>query len=400
MRRYDPLLGLLHFDGRQREALRLDDAGWLAVLNLADCTQVTLHLCGNLPGTAPEWVRESIAVRLDKNSRRLETIATACLQIGAAFERAGVDFVLLKGLTHGAVPGIHRSRRQQYDLDFWCPLHTRRALGALESLGYRAHRGASLSDQHPSPMLRPNAWTWTGDYFDPEMPVAVEVHPELWPEQWDRIGIPGLEDFRRRALPIAIYEGVEAPALDEPDRFAYACLHVLRHILRNDVRPAHTYELALWLRARAGHGSFWDCVGANHSPRLQLLERVASEFAVRWFGATACGLDMALPSAVRAWFDEFAFSPLENLFQPNKDALWLHMALVRATADRLRVAWRRLVPAHAPAREEGSSEAGSYSAHFAGRARYHLAALIPTLASGARWWRRSRRLSSISQIPA
>jgi len=83
-----------------------------------------------------------------------------------------------------------------------------------------------------------------------------------------------------------------------------------------------------------------------------------------------------LSEQVHAWFRNFAFSPLVNLVQPNKDALWLHLALLPRRSDRFAVAFRRLIPIHL---RRSSELEGRLS-----RARYHAVALARALVTSPR----------------
>lgn len=84
-----------------------------------------------------------------------------------------------------------------------------------------------------------------------------------------------------------------------------------------------------------------------------------------------------MPKPVVAWFGDFAWSPAANLIRPNKDTVWLHLALIENWRDRLRVFCDRMIPVRKPHEE------------WKGRLRYHAGALAPALASGVRWWWRT-----------
>jgi hypothetical protein len=177
--------------------------------------------------------------------------------------------------------------------------------------------------------------------------------------------------------------GLPIPALHEVDRAGFAALHVLRHVLRNDARPAAALELAHFLQLRAGDDSFWRCWLQLHDLRLRELESAGFGFAIAWFDGTS----IPLPSAVEAWFRMFAWSPIANLTGRNKDAVWLHLALLGNWRDRAQLLLQRLAPFRRPRSNEG----------LARRIRYHAGAFAPTLWSGFRFWRR-QTISSTSQI--
>jgi len=78
----------------------------------------------------------------------------------------------------------------------------------------------------------------------------------------------------------------------------------------------------------------------------------------------------ALAEPVQSWFQSYAFAPLVNLVQPNKDVLWLHLALLPRRMDRFAVAFRKLIPMRLPRSAE--------------RIRYHAVALARVLTAGSR----------------
>ena len=339
----------------------------------------------------PSWLVEEIEIRYAKNAERRQRLHAAYIEAAGALGVAGIDFVMLKGFTHETGFGIDGSTcvkgcRVQYDLDLLTqPADVPRARAALERLGYAAHGAQSLSEEHARPLLRPSNWSWRGDYYDPEMPIPIELHSSAWSAERDRIHPVGMEEFwsRRRLIEV---NGLEIPAFDEVDRLAFAALHALRHILRHDARPAHVLELARFLDFCSVDAHFWNRWNGLHAPELRNLQSVAFRFAHEWFG---CALPEAAgqSKSVAAWFSDFAWSPVANLTGPNKDTVWLHLALIASPWDRIRVFWDRMVPLRLPHEE------------FGDRLRYHAGALAPALASGVRWLRRRTAASTASEIP-
>ena len=333
-------------------AVGMSNEEWSAALTFADRTQLTLHLEGVLSERRPDWVAAELAARFAKNEERNRRLRTMYEEIAHEFQKVGVEFVLLKGFTHAALFDIPLRRRVQYDLDFLClPEDSQRALQALRRLGYVQHTTCSLSDQHLPPLVRPATYRWRNDYFDPDLPVAIELHTKVWGSNHDRFDLDDGRGFWARRTKIAV-DGLTIPAFDERDRFVFAAVHALRHIVRSDAKPAHVFEIGRGLRPRAG------CSG-------NLLQLAAFYFANRWFGAPLPH-DFCLPAATQAWFDAYTWAPIANLFEPNKDAVWLHMALLPSAWDRVRVLQQR-----------------------AARVRHHWRTIAPAMWSGMRWWRRA-----------
>jgi Uncharacterised nucleotidyltransferase len=334
---------------------------------LADRTHCTLYMTGG----------KTACPTLAKNLERRQRLWLAYDEAAAALSDRGIDFVLLKGFTHEVDSGIDPARRYQSDLDFLClPEDIDRARAALQQLGYAEHGAKELSDNHARPLVKPFNWQWRGDYYDPELPISIELHHTLWNRGRDRIRVPEVHEFWNRRTILTI-DGHAVPVLAEPDRIAFAALHVLRHILRNNASPSHAFELACALDRCADDPAFWETWTQTHDPQFRALQALAFRFVSRWFGcslAPAAELECrALPEPVHAWFQDYAFSPLVNLVEPNKDVLWLHLCLLPSRLDRFAVAVRKLVPMHSGRRDQ-----------YLSRIRYHAVALARALRTGSR----------------
>jgi hypothetical protein len=378
---------LFEMVGRGTPAPAFTEAEWRELLAFADRTQLTLHLRGT--PELPPWIAEEIETRCAKNAERRRRLRAAYEEASGALVSAGIEFVILKGFTHevGEMAGRRPApqTRVQYDLDFLTlPGDLERARGFLGALGYAAHGARSLSDEHARPLVRPSNWSWRGDYYDPEMPIPVELHGSAWSAEHDRIRPAGIDEFWSRRCLLDV-NGLRIPAFCEVDRLAFAALHVLRHILRHDAKPAHTLELARFLEASARNMRLWNEWRNLHQPELRALQAVAFRFAHEWFG---CALPEAAEQSksVEAWFRDCAWSPVDNLSRPNKDTVWLHLALVENWMDRARVFCDRMLPVRRPHEK------------FFDRLRYHAGALAPALVSGARCWRRRDAASTASEI--
>jgi hypothetical protein len=360
-----PVRALLQLLRRSTPDPPLTEDQQRALIELGDRTHCTLY-----------WTADK--KRLARNSERRRRLWLAYDEAAAALSNHGIDFVLLKGFTHEVDSGLDPARRYQSDLDFLClPEDLGRARAALQQVGYGEHGSAELSDNHARPLVKPFTWQWRGDYFDPDLPISIELHHTLWNQGRDRIRVPDVRGFWNRRT-VSSIENREIPALAEPDRIAFAALHLLRHVLRNNASPSHAFELACALTRRAHDEAFWQTWTQTHDPQFRALQAVAFQFASRWF---ECSLSpeverecRALPEPVHAWFRNCAFSPLVNLVEPNKDVLWLHMALLPRRIDRFAVAARKLIRLPRPT-ERGARWS---------RIRYHAVALARVLLTGSR----------------
>lgn len=377
---------------------------WPEALDFCDRASLTLWLGARMGDALPDWVRARIGRNLKENTERLARVQALQLQVSEWLGAAGIQHIFLKGTTQSPHFVADPRLRAQYDLDLYCPPEdARRAWNLFIENGYEPVEkpGAHPTDHLPA-LVRKTGWEWRGgSHFDPEIPLAIEVHYQFWDEGMERLGAPGVDEFWARR---------KGQALDTPDALAYAALHLLRHVLRGSVRPCHVYEIAWFLEHHAGDTPFWNRWRELHAPGLRRLEAIAFRLAREWFG---CALGPAaddevctLPAPVREWFEAFSFSPLEAWFHPNKDELWLHLVLLNSARDKVVVARRRVFPTGMPGPVDAvciPAEQLTFgrrmlkyarTARFlAGRAAFHTRSLAALVQSGVRWRMRSSGLT-------
>ncbi len=378
------VLAALHFREPSASLAGLPADGRREALAYADRQGLTLLLRDLLPDETAEASR--------KNKLRLQVAEETYHRL----TRLPGEFVALKGITQCELFGIRPEDRTQHDIDLYFPRDTvEAARDALLAQNYESIAGMEKFPTDHLPGLFPRtSWRWRGDYFDPEMPLAIELHFQLWNARLDRLPAPGVEEFWTRRVRRTI-GGAEMGVLCPADGVGYAALHLLKHVLHGSTKVFHVYELASFLEHHATDDEFWRGWRKLHAPELRRLQAVAFALAEAWFGcalAPAAREEIAgLPSATRAWFAEFATSPVVQPFHPNKDELWLHLSLLESRRDKLSVARRRLFPANLPPPSratESQSQQAVYAAWFAARARHHLLSLIATADSYRRWRRR------------
>jgi Uncharacterised nucleotidyltransferase len=318
------------------------DQEWKDALRYTDRFQLTFALVKD----APAWVRAQVesdrARNRDRNNRILALLRDV-LDVAA-----GHEIVVLKGIAHWDLFGFRPDDRVQYDLDLYCP-------------GQVAEVRRKLERFVPAP-----GFQWNGDFYDAAIPIEIDLHDRLWNEKMEGFAAPGVEQFWERRV-WSEWEGVRFQTLAPPDALAHAALHMLKHTLHGEARPAHALELAMFLRHHADDQSFWREWRALHPPELQTIEAIAFRFAAEWFGCPLPEEAERLPEKVERWFARHRASPVTAFFEPNKDELALNLCLIESPAAKARVVGRRLFPAKLP-------RPFSYAV---ARAVYHLRALIP-----------------------
>jgi hypothetical protein len=370
---------------------------WRALLDRTDRARLTLPLGVRCRESLPEFVRARIDRDLANNAVRHERLRSTLREIMAALDACGVEYAVLKGATHWPYFCEAPHHRPQYDLDVFCPPEALDAARqAIERTGFACLPGRNDGPvDHLPAMVRPTAWRWRGDYYDPELPPSVELHFRFWTPETEGFDIEGPERFWMRRAARNCGE-LTVPALSLPDTVSYAGLHLLRHLLRGDLCLYHVYELAHLLEHSTGNRQFWEDWAAATPRAFRGLQGIGFRLASRWFGCRlhpfAREAAEAVPRGVSAWCDRFAFSPVTALDRPNKDELLLHFCLVRNAAARRRILARRLFPAPPLAALTARAPSGKWR-FVAARAGHHALALTSLIGSLVRWWSaRGRRL--------
>jgi MFS family permease len=369
---------------------KLSDEEWRKALAFSDQAQLTLALGLTSREHLPEWVQRRIDRNLADNAERWERIKITFEEIASAFEAERLEFAVLKGFSHSPHFVDSPRRRRQGDFDLLLRQDDiLRARDVAASLGYEPITGFERHPiDHLPVMIRKTGWHWRGDYFDVEMPLPLELHFRLWDEQTERFGAEGLEDFWARRQNREL-DGLRFTALHPVDALANSTLHLLRHLLRGDLRPSHVYELASFLHHNSEDACLWTAWREWHPESLRRLEGISFAIAQSWFDcrmpAAALQQIECLSPQVARWLAMYSRSPLAGIFHPNKDELWLHWCLLDSLSDRLHVLRRRLLPQQLPPRV-APVPARQYLAYLVSRGRYHLGALPSTAGSALRWF--------------
>ena len=207
---------------------------------------------------------------------------------------------------------------------------------------------------HLPALIRKTGWQFRGDFFDPEIPLPVELHFQFWNEQTGAAArARARRSFGRRRIhrPMA---GTEIAMLHPADALAYASLHLLQHLLRGSGKPFHgvrnraacsTGSLAgtsvLARVARAASARIAPAGGSSFPAGARVVRRPR-------VAGRARGDRAACRRPRRAGSRNSRNRPLTREFSPNKDELWLHISLLESRRDAWSVARRRLLPGNLP----------------------------------------------------
>lgn len=278
------VLRALRFQGSDPEALtNLTEQEWTRLLSSWDivCLMIPLRrTCGEV---LPEGVRTRIDRNIEINTERLRRIQTTYGEIAGALRDANVEHIVLKGFAQWPDYCEHPRFRFQGDIDLYCHREDITAASqALRSLDYKPVGGFDWRADHIPTLMRPTEWRSRGDLFDPEMPVAVEVHFSLWNKENACFEAEGFERFWNRRLHTNI-GGFSFPSLSPEDKLGHSALHLLRDILQGSRVTSKAYELARFLHLNADNDEFWKRWRDLHPPSLRSLESISFRLAKELF---------------------------------------------------------------------------------------------------------------------
>jgi Uncharacterised nucleotidyltransferase len=345
----------------QRVLCQASEKQWRQVLALADTAGLTLFLRANLKQRGdfqglPGSIQQALEQRFQDNVARTEAICQELIQFNRLFQVQNIRYLNLKGQVLYPDFVNERRNRLQYDHDFLIrPEDLERTYALFLSLGYSPLPSSSkLAVGHLPTLVRKTDWKWKGNLFDPEIPRAVELHFQLWDSKFDKISIRSLDDVWRNSE-VAAFEAVALPVLSRQHNLLYCVLHSFRHLLRNDLRLSHLYEIGYFLHRRCENASFWpgflkSLLSCSNSCRVTA---TMLELARRTFGAepepmTTQFINEHLSPAAALWVEEFGIRESVHCFRRSKSALFLQLDFVEGLVGKSVVIARKLIPRHLP----------------------------------------------------
>lgn len=348
------MLAALQFQQARPEGLgSLTAEDWNDLLTRAEFARLMVPLSQTCAEFMPEWVRARVERNIGATAERFERIKAEYTVVAAAFQQAGVGHLILKGFALCPDFVAHPRFRMQSDIDIFCPPgEIERAVEALHAIGYETGTDADyLLGHHLPPLSKKTNWKWRGDLFDPELPVALEMHFRFSDEVLERFTPQGLDQLWDRRVVHRVDE-IEFPTLSTVDHFGYSALHVVRHLFEGLTPIYSVYEVARFLDRHSANDALWNQWRTLHDNSARPVEAVCCKLAQAWFGchlhpAVQQEID-ALPESVHTWFRVYANSPLEAWFRPNKDAVWLYAAMSPTPRARRAIIRDSLIPRRLP----------------------------------------------------
>jgi hypothetical protein len=316
----------------------LDTLGWRKLLSFLDEHGLTLLFRRKFPNASlPDWVNQRLEQNFAENSKRYDSILFQQRKILRAFAAQNIDATLLKGLAIALQAYPDMRDRVQYDLDFFIrPAQLQQAARVCLDSGYQLDK-----EQTPDHicMVPPETYVWRGNFFDPLIPLKIELHGQLWHDRY-YIDLSGLLSEPET---IAAQDVRLQPArlLSAVDQFVFLNLHFFRHLFQNQVRLSHLYEMGVFLKDARIWSDAMDRVGERLSARgilLLNLHLVLQLFRLPKQTMPVGADESDLPFPVRTWLRNDAVNDLISRFYGNKNHVLLQMEFSGARRQVLKSA--------------------------------------------------------------
>ncbi len=355
---------------------------------------VELDLCDLLPPA----VFTRLNLNLIDNAERTRGMISESIAIQAEFQRSGLSYAILKGLSLWPSSVPEPELRLQFDLDFLVGQRSaREARRILEHRGYRLYAVCGSSwefklNEQPGVSLK--------DIYKHMRSYAVELHVE--PNV--PFGLSSLDRLKWREL----YDS-SMPVLSPIDLFLGQGLHAYKHICDEFSRTSHLLEFRRHVLSRRNDKEFWTELewASKDNPQASIglgvvtlvITHVMGDFApdalTRWTVER-------LSAPVRLWVQMYGRRAVLGSYPGSKLYLLLQSELDKTGISGKRPVRQSLLPSRLPPmvirafpNERLSIRLRRYSMQLQlifGRMRFHIVEGL-RFSLESRRWRRIKRLA-------
>jgi len=293
---------------QKQTLLNLKVKEWDKLLRWLDLSGMALYFLdwlaeSNLCGMLPAAVLTRLERNLVDNTERTRSMISESIAIQREFQKAGIQYANLKGLSlypnSVPKPGL----RLQFDLDFLvAERHMPEARTILERRGYRLNLMSGRSWEFK---FNQRPWLELRDIYNDFNSYGVDLHAEA--------SIPGRPSSLDRLEWRELY-GLTMPSLSPVDLLLGQGLHAFKHIWGGYSRASHLLEFRRHVLSRRDDSAFWRELhgAARQHPRasmelgvvILLITRVMGDFAPQ--ALTAWTVD-SLCRSIRLWVELYGY---------------------------------------------------------------------------------------------
>lgn len=328
---------------------KLSEREWRGLLRWLDFSGLALYFLDrvaelDLTHWLPVSVSERLRCNLADNAERTRVMFAESAAIQRQFQRVGLSYAALKGLSlwPSAVP--KPELRSQFDLDFLVAQRSApEARRILECRGYRLYAISGRSwefklNERPGASLK--------DLYKPMPSHAVELHIE--PDAAENSTILDRVEFRE-------LNSIAMPVLAPVDLFLGQALHAYKHLCGEFSRASHLLEVRRHVLKRHDDDIFWNNVRAAAEDNQRtvmglgmvtlLITRTMGDFAPE--GLTGWTVSR-LPAWARLWVEMYGNRAVMGSFPGTKLYLLLQREMEPAGIPARRPHIKALLPSRLP----------------------------------------------------
>lgn len=291
---------------------------WERCLGWLDRSGLTLYLLQQLRDRGatevlPARVLARFEQNLSDNKCRVQRVLAETGSINAKFESAGVQYVVVKGMSLWPEFCSDPCLRTQTDIDYLIAGQSLAAAkNALAESGYEARGSSQVQFEYELPLQRvPSPYD---SPYKPQTTPTVELHLGVWEDVRHRVPLQepsfALDNPRMKE-----WSGLRFPVLSEQDAFLLQLLHAFQHVLSYWVKLSWLLEIGRFIDKRREDSLFW----SQFTKRLDEAPRLA-EFSAIALQLTAKAFSVPMPAAEQSW-TQF-LSPRTQLWLEEYGARW------------------------------------------------------------------------------
>ena len=289
----DAIIGCLQLSGASYDfgqMARFSPRDWERTMGWIDRAGLTLYLVERLRACrATEVLPARVLARFEQNLAdnrcRVDHLLYETGCINEKFDQAGVQYVVIKGLSLWPEFCSNPYLRTQCDLDYLVARQSlRSAQNVLLEFGYEARRRSDVQFEYERPLQRVPS-QYDSPYKLQTTP-TVELHLGLWEDMGHHVP---LEEpaFALDSSKLKEWGGLRFPVLSEEDLLLLQLLHAFQHMLHYWVKLSWLLEIGRFMEKRRRDSSFWKQFSRRleDTPRLAEFSTIALELTAKMFSA-------------------------------------------------------------------------------------------------------------------
>ena len=328
---------------------KLSRSEWKQVLQWLDYSGVALYFFDRFRHSGsidllPHWMHDRLQLSLDENIARTRSQIEESAAIQQEFQRLGIHYSVIKGISlwpHSVPDPVLRS---QLDLDFLVAEESAdTARNVLERRGYRLY---AASDRSLEFKCNEQLGMSVKDLYKDLRSWSVELHVE-----------PTATGNHSRLDRLEWRElfGMRMPTLSSVDIFLGQGLHVHKNVCAEFLRSAHVWEFRNAVLSRRHDAAFWKAVriaaidNRSVAIRLGVVLLLITEALGESAPDSLTGWTVPLvPAAARMWIRRYGHRSVLGRFPGSKRYLLLQKALHDAGVTPRRHSVESLIPTRLP----------------------------------------------------